>query len=67
MAKITLYREGKPQEYTNAHDITISPAGVLTFHWEISEGGASRSQERTSSRLPSPSSWRKTLPVLSAI
>jgi hypothetical protein len=32
MAKITLYREGKSQEYTNAHDITISPAGVLTFH-----------------------------------
>ena len=39
MAKITLYREGKSQEYTNAHDITISPAGVLTFHWEVSEGG----------------------------
>jgi hypothetical protein len=40
MTKITLYRDGKPQEYTNAHDITISPAGVLTFHWEISEGGS---------------------------
>jgi hypothetical protein len=40
MAKITLYREGKSQEYTNAHDITISPAGVLTFHWEVSEGGS---------------------------
>jgi hypothetical protein len=25
MAKITLYHEGKPQEYANAHDITISP------------------------------------------
>ncbi len=40
MTKITLYRDGKPHEYTNAHDITISPAGVLTFHWEIQEGGS---------------------------
>jgi hypothetical protein len=39
MAKITLYYEGKPQEYANAHDITISPAGVLTFYREIGEGG----------------------------
>jgi hypothetical protein len=42
MTKITLYRDGKPQEYTNVHDITISPAGVLTFHWEASEGGSFR-------------------------
>jgi len=67
MTKITLYRDGKPQEYTNAHDITISPAGVLTFHWEISDGGASRNQKRTSSRLPCPLSWRKTLLPVSAI
>jgi hypothetical protein len=40
MVKITLYRDAKPQEYTNAHDITISSAGVLTFHWEIQEGGS---------------------------
>ena len=40
MVKITLYRDGKPQEYTNAHDITISSAGILTFHWEIQEGGS---------------------------
>jgi hypothetical protein len=40
MVKITLYRDGKPQEFTNAHDISISPAGVLTFHWEIQEGGS---------------------------
>jgi len=40
MVKITLYREGKPQEYNDAHDITISPAGVLTFHWEIKESGS---------------------------
>lgn len=39
MTKITLYRNGKPQDYTNAHDITISPAGVMTFYGEISEGG----------------------------
>ena len=40
MAKITLYYDGKPQEYANARDITISPAGVLTFYREISEGGS---------------------------
>ena len=40
MVKITLYRDAKPQEYTHAHDITISSAGVLTFHWEIQEGGS---------------------------
>ena len=40
MVKITLYREGEPQEYTDAHDITISPAGVLTFHWELKESGS---------------------------
>lgn len=40
MVKITLYRDGKPQEYTNAHDIMISSAGILTFHWEIQEGGS---------------------------
>ena len=40
MTKITLYRDGKPHEYANAHDITISSAGVLTFHWEIQEGGS---------------------------
>jgi len=39
MTKITLYHEGNPQEYVNAHDITISPAGVLTFYREMSEGG----------------------------
>jgi hypothetical protein len=39
MPKITLYYEGKPQEYANAHDITISPAGVVTFHWEINGAG----------------------------
>jgi hypothetical protein len=39
MAKITLYYEGKPQEYAQAQDITISPAGVLTFHWEINGAG----------------------------
>jgi hypothetical protein len=40
MAKITLYYEGKRQDYDNAHDITISPAGVLTFYREVSEGGS---------------------------
>jgi hypothetical protein len=40
MAKVTLYHEGKPQEYADARDITISPAGVLTFYREISEGGS---------------------------
>jgi hypothetical protein len=44
MAKVTLYHEGKTQEYTNAHDITISPAGVLTFHWEITNGGTFKKQ-----------------------
>jgi hypothetical protein len=39
MAKITLYHEIKPQEYADAHDITISAAGVLTFHWEIDGAG----------------------------
>ena len=39
MAKITLYHEGKPQEYANAHDITISPTGDLTFYREVSRGG----------------------------
>jgi hypothetical protein len=67
MTKITLYRDGKPQEYTNAHDITTSPAGVLSFHWEISEGGPSRSQKRTSSKLPCPLSWRRTVLAVSAI
>ena len=40
MAKITLYCDGKPQEYDNARDVTISPAGVLTFYREISQGGS---------------------------
>jgi hypothetical protein len=40
MAKITLYYDGKPQEYANARDVTISSAGVLTFYREISEGGS---------------------------
>ena len=40
MAKITLYHDGKPQEYISARDVTISPAGVLTFYWEISQGGS---------------------------
>jgi hypothetical protein len=40
MVKITLYHQGQPHEYVNAHDVTISPAGVLTFYREVSQGGS---------------------------
>ena len=34
MAKITLFRGTAAQDYPNAHDFSISPAGVLTFFWQ---------------------------------
>lgn len=37
MAKVTLYvdyKSGGAKEYANAHDVAISPAGVLTFYWQ---------------------------------
>ena len=38
MAKITLFRGTATQEYPNAHDFSISPAGVLTFFWQLGGG-----------------------------
>jgi hypothetical protein len=47
MAKVTLYidyKSGSAKEYPNAHDVTISPAGVLTFYWQTEEGGSRKSR-----------------------
>jgi hypothetical protein len=43
MAKVTLYtdyKSGSAKEYANAHDIEISPAGVLTFSWHPEARGS---------------------------
>jgi hypothetical protein len=45
MAKVTLYVDYKSsaaKEYPNAHDIAISPAGVLTFSWQTKERGSKK-------------------------
>jgi|HubBroStandDraft_6_1064221.scaffolds.fasta_scaffold00604_8 hypothetical protein len=42
MARIVLYEAGKPVEYPNAHDVVISPGGVLVFYWET--GSAANQQ-----------------------
>ena len=41
MAIVTLYHSGKSQQYPKAHDITVSPAGILTFYTVMAEGSAS--------------------------
>jgi hypothetical protein len=47
MAKVTLYidyKSGGAKEYANAQDIAISPAGVLTFHWQAEGKGSKKSR-----------------------
>jgi hypothetical protein len=39
MATITLHSGNFKQEYPDAHDFTVSSAGVLTFYWEAQQGG----------------------------
>ena len=34
---ISTIKSGSAKEYANAHDISISPAGVLTFYWQTGE------------------------------
>ena len=45
MAKVTLYvdyKSGGAKEYANARDISISPAGVLTFSWQKEQKGSKK-------------------------
>jgi len=47
MTRVTLYQSGKPHQYANAHDITISPAGILTFYSVVEEGSPSRKPQKS--------------------
>ncbi len=53
MAKVTLYidyKSGGAKEYPGAENVTISPAGVLTFYWQAQgRSGKSKAYKFTTS------------------
>jgi hypothetical protein len=59
-------KKGKPQEYVHAHNITISPARVLTFYWEINGARGFKKLRAHKVETSAPLSLRKTLLALSA-